>query len=57
MKAVLAALAPDAQGWDRLHWFLAPHETLEGKMPLDLWKKSPLKVIEAAHTERWDGRD
>jgi hypothetical protein len=57
MKAVLAALTPDLQGWDRLHWFLAPHETLEGKTPLDLWKKSPLKVIEAAHTERWDGRD
>jgi len=57
MKAVLAALSPDLQGWDRLHWFLAPHETLKGKTPLELWKKSPLKVIEAAHTECWNGRN
>jgi hypothetical protein len=57
MKTVLAALAPDDQGWDRLQWFLTPHEVLGGKTPLVLWQKSPLKVIEAANTERWNGRD
>jgi hypothetical protein len=57
MRAVLQALSPDEQGWDRLQWFLEPHETLRGRTPLDVWKKNRKKVIEAANTERWDGRD
>ncbi len=57
MKLVLQALSPDEQGWDRLQWFLGPHETLQGRTPLDVWTKNREKVIEAANTERWDGRD
>jgi hypothetical protein len=57
MKAVLHALSPDEQGWDRLQWFLEPHETLNGRTPLEVWKSDRNKVIEAANTERWDGRD
>ena len=57
MKSVLAALAPDQQGWDRLQWFLEPHESLDGRTPLQVWQTDRNKVIEAANTERWDGRD
>jgi hypothetical protein len=57
MKPVLQALSPDEQGWDRLQWFLEPHEKLRGRVPLDVWRRDRKKVIEAANTERWDGRD
>jgi hypothetical protein len=57
MKPVLQALSPDEQGWDRLQWFLEPHETLQGRSPLEVWKSNRQKVIEAANTERCDGRD
>jgi hypothetical protein len=57
MKSVLAALTPDQQGWDRLQWFLEPHESLRGRTPIEVWKTDRNKVIEAANTERWDGRD
>jgi len=57
MKSVLSALSPDQQGWDRLQWFLHPHERLNGRTPLQVWKSDRQKVIEAAHSERWDGRD
>ena len=57
MKLVLKALSPDEQGWDRLQWFLEPHEALAGHAPLKVWKKDRRKVVVAANTERWDGRD
>jgi hypothetical protein len=57
MKPVLEALSPDEQGWDLLQWFLEPHETLRGRTPLEVWKTNRGKVVEAARTERWDGRD
>jgi hypothetical protein len=57
MKPVLKALSPDEQGWDRLQWFLEPHEVLRGRTPLEVWKTDRQKVVEAANTERWDGRD
>jgi hypothetical protein len=57
MKSVLKALSPDDQGWDRLQWFLEPHEVLRGRTPLEVWKTNRQKVVEAANTERWDGRD
>jgi hypothetical protein len=56
MKDVLTAL-PDEQGWDRLQWFLEPHEKLRGRTPLEVWKTDRRKVVDAANTERWDGRD
>jgi hypothetical protein len=57
MKSVLSALSPDQQGWDRLQWFLHPHERLNGRTPLQVWKSDRQIVIEAALSERWDGRD
>jgi hypothetical protein len=56
MKQVLASLAPDPKGWDRLQWFVTPHEHLRGKTPLQVWSSDRQKVIEAASTERWHGR-
>lgn len=55
MKAIIAAL-PDDQGWDRIQWFLAPHEKLKGRTPLQVWKTDRKKVVEAANTERWNDR-
>ena len=57
LKPILTALTPDVQGWDRLQWFLQPHETLSGRTPLQMWNIDRRKVIEAANTERWNGRD
>jgi hypothetical protein len=57
MKDVLTALSPDEQGWDRLQWFLTPHEKLKGRTPLQVWKTDRQKVVEAANVERWNGRD
>jgi hypothetical protein len=57
MKEVLTALSPDNPGWDRLQWFLQPHEILKGRTPLQVWNSDRGKVIEAANTERWNGRD
>ena len=57
MEEIVAALSPDEQGWDRLQWFLEPHERLGGKTPLDVWKSDRTKVIAAARSERWNGRD
>ena len=57
MKAVISALSPDEQGWDRLQWFVEPHGVLKGKTPLQAWKTDRKKVIEAANTERWNARD
>lgn len=57
IKDILSALSPDNQGWDRLQWFLEPHERLSGRTPLQVWSNDRRKVIEAANTERWDGRD
>jgi hypothetical protein len=57
MKDVLTALSPDSPGWDRLQWFLQPHETLDGNTPLRVWNADRGKVIKAANTERWNGRD
>jgi hypothetical protein len=57
VKPILKALSPDDQGWDRLQWFLEPHEALGGHTPLEVWKRNRHKVVEAANTERWDGRD
>lgn len=56
MKAVLDALSPDPQGWDRLQWFITPHERLTGRSPLQMWDSDRNKVIEAAQTEHWHGR-
>lgn len=55
MKAIIAAL-PDDQGWDRVQWFLEPHEKLEGRTPLEVWKTDRKKVVEAANTEHWNAR-
>jgi len=57
MRDVLSALSPDPQGWDRLQWFLQPHERLNGRIPLQVWTTDRQKVIDAAGTERWNGRD
>jgi len=57
MKTILSALSPDKQGWDRLQWFLEPHESLGGRTPLQVWATDRRKVIKAASTERWSGRD
>jgi hypothetical protein len=57
MKPILSALSPDPRGWDRLQWFLEPHEVLRGRRPLDVWTSDRDKVIEAANRERWNGRD
>jgi hypothetical protein len=57
MKDVLAALAPDVRGWDRLQWFLEPHLVLNEQTPLEVWSQDRAKVVEAARTERWDARD
>lgn len=57
MKEVLLALSPDSRGWDRLQWFLTPHQILEGKTPLEVWEMNRRKVVQAAMSERWDGRD
>jgi hypothetical protein len=57
IKDVLAALSPDVRGWDRLQWFLEPHEALSSQTPLDVWSQDRGKVVEAARTERWDVRD
>jgi len=57
MKDVLTALSPDIPGWDRLQWFLQPHETLKGSTPLQAWSADRPNVIKAANTERWNGRD
>lgn len=57
MRKVLEALSPDEQGWDRLQWFLEPHEKLKGLTPVEVWKTDRNKVIEAANMERWNGRD
>ncbi|MBS0418216.1 MAG: hypothetical protein JSR66_10915 [Proteobacteria bacterium] len=57
MKDVLTALSPDIPGWDRLQWFLRPHEALKGSTPLQAWKADRRNVIKAANTERWNGRD
>ena len=57
MKEVLTALSPDDKGWDRLQWFLEPHEELGGSTPLEVWANDRQKVIDAAKTERWGGRD
>jgi len=56
VKQVLAALTPDPKGWDRLQWFVTPHETLKGRTPLQVWKSDRQKVSETANTERWHGR-
>jgi hypothetical protein len=57
MKPLLAALSPDERGWDRLQWFLQPHEALNGLPPLEVWRKDRASVVAAAGTERWNGRD
>jgi hypothetical protein len=57
MKEILRALSPDEKGWDRLQWFLEPHEALKGKTPLEVWPSNRKKVLDAARTERWSGRD
>jgi hypothetical protein len=57
MKPLLAALSPDERGWDRLQWFLQPHEALNGLTPLEAWRKDRASVVAAAGTERWNGRD
>jgi hypothetical protein len=57
MKAIVGALSPDERGWDRLQWFLEPHEALHGKTPLEVWPQDRSKVVEAARTEHWNARD
>ncbi len=57
MKAIVAALSPDERGWDRLQWFLEPHESLHDKTPLEVWPQDRSKVVEAARTEHWNARD
>jgi hypothetical protein len=57
MKPILGALSPDERGWDRLQWFLEPHEVLGGLTPLEVWTQDRAKVVAAASTERWDVRD
>jgi hypothetical protein len=57
MKNILTALSPDDQGWDRLQWFLEPSAWLQGRKPIDVWITDRGQVVEAANTERWNGRD
>ena len=57
VKPLLEALSPDERGWDRLQWFLASHEGLGGRTPIEMWKKDRAAVVAAASTERWNGRD
>jgi hypothetical protein len=57
MRDVLAALAPDKRGWDRLQWFLDPNPALNGRIPWDVWREDRSKVVQAARAEQWDVRD
>jgi hypothetical protein len=57
MRDVVTALSPDDQGWDRIQWFLEPHKMLHGKTPLQVWNTDRKKIVAAANTERWNGRD
>jgi hypothetical protein len=58
VKPLVAALSPDESGgWDRLQWFLQPHEGLSGRTAIEMWQKDRAAVVTAASTERWNGRD
>jgi hypothetical protein len=57
MREILSALSPDKQGWDRLQWFLEPHERLGGRTPLEVWANDPQDVLKAAQSEHWNARD
>jgi hypothetical protein len=57
VNPLLAALSPDERGWDRLQWFLASHEVLGGRTPLEMWKTNRAAVVAASNTERWNRRD
>ena len=57
IRDIVATLSPDETGWDRLQWFLEPHERLGGRTPLEVWEKNREQVIKAARSEHWDGRD
>ncbi len=57
MREIVTALSPDDQGWDRLQWFLEPHQRLGGHTPLEVWTKDPKEVLKAAQSEHWNGRD
>ncbi|MEJ0034891.1 MAG: hypothetical protein WDO68_02185 [Gammaproteobacteria bacterium] len=57
MRDIVTALSPDDLGWDRIQWFLEPHKMLHGKTPLQVWSTDRKKIVEAANTERWNGRD
>jgi hypothetical protein len=57
VKPLLEALSPDERGWDRLQWFLQPHEGLSGRTPLEMWQSDRAAVVTAASAERWNGRE
>ena len=57
IKAILAALAPDPTGWDRLQWFLDPNPQLNGQVPLKIWSVSRERVMQAARKRSADDRD
>jgi hypothetical protein len=55
MREVLVKL-PDDLGWNRLEWFLSPHEALGGETPLTVWRRDRSLVVAAAATENWHRR-
>ena len=57
MRDIVSALSPDELGWDRLQWFLEPHQRLTGRTPLEVWAEDPKQVLQAAQSEHWNGRD
>jgi len=55
LKVILQRL-PDRQGWDRLQWFLSPHESLAGAPPVEVWHQDRRRVVEASRSEHWEER-
>lgn len=55
LKVILERL-PDRRGWDRLAWFLSPHESLAGASPLEVWRQDRQRVVEASSVEHWGER-
>jgi hypothetical protein len=54
---IRAALGDDPQGWDTLQWFLEPNEVLDGRTPIEVFRKSPAAVEHAAQQAHWSARD
>jgi hypothetical protein len=54
---VLRALGAEANGWDVLQWFTESNDHLDGRKPLEVWRKDRQRVIKAALHAHWFVRD